>query len=291
MGDETAETTGGSGERPTDDADGGPTATRRSVLGLVAGAVGVNLGSSRARATESGTDTDAGPTVVGFGYGGVPLTDGDAGEEREFDSAAADADGAGGETHSLVVSGTGERSTYEFSVSGEVVSAARLSGWDGFSGGSARGVVWEGGDEYSFDGDVTDLSVDGDAEVFIDGTRVDPGDYGGGLHTLVVAGTGTKATYEFTASEEVVSGAGLSHWDGFSERNARGAVWAGRDEYSFRGEPTTLSLDGDAEVFVDGERVDPADYTGTSGSSTTDGRTASPEESFGYGEGGYGGTL
>lgn len=206
MGEETAEGTGGRGERPTDDGDAGPTATRRSVLGLVAGAVGVGVGSSRARATE--TDTDAGPTVVGFGYGGVPLTDGDAGEEREFRSSASDGETTG-ETRSLAVVGTGSKTTYEFSVSGEVVSGARLSGWDSFSGGDARGAVWG----------------------------------------------------------------------------------AGRDEYSFSGSLTDLSVSGDATVLLDGSAVDPADYTGTSGSPTAGGRTASPEEAFGYGEGGYGGTL
>lgn len=191
------------GERRTDDGDAPPTVTRRSVLGLLAGAVGVGVSSPRARAIE----TDTGPTVVGFGYGGVPLTDGDVDGDREFEPSTLD--DVGGETHALVVSGADGRSTYEFSVSGEVVSGTRLSRWDVFSGQSASGAVWgEGTDEYSFRGDLTDLSVGGDANVFLDGTQIEPAD--------------------------------------FMEEDA---------------------------------------------SSTTNGSTASPSESFGYGEGGYGGTL
>lgn len=43
------------------------------------------------------------------------------------------------------------------------------------SGSTASGVVWGGGvDEYTVSGDLTDLSVDGDATVYVDGEPVDP---------------------------------------------------------------------------------------------------------------------
>ena len=80
--------------------------------------------------------------------------------------------------HVITFVGNGGSSDYALSVNGEVLSGEGLSGPDEFSGPDASGVVWGGGtDSYAFEGELTALSVSGDATVYVDGTAADPADY------------------------------------------------------------------------------------------------------------------
>ena len=158
----------------------------------------------------------------------------------------------------LRIVGDGERTTYSFAVSDEVVSGKGLSGPDTFEGTTATGAVWGGTDAYTFEGDLEDLTVSGGATVYVDGTAVDPADYGATVVTI--AGNGAWSSYAFSVSGEVVSGEGLSGIDTFSGTTASGGVSDWRDTYTVEGNLTDLSVSGNATVYVDGTAVDPADY-------------------------------
>jgi hypothetical protein len=104
-------------------------------------------------------------------------------------------------------------------------------------------------------GDITRLFVDGSATVKIDGQVIDPADYD--PHGIEIIGDGSYAEYEFTVSDEVISGEALQSSDGFSGATASGSVSSASDFYRFDGQLTNLTVDGSATVEVDGQVVDP----------------------------------
>ena len=157
--------------------------------------------------------------------------------------------------HTLMVEATGSYSRYEFSVTGAIGSRQDIAGRDSISGSAASGAVGGNGrDAYGFSGTITDLSVDGSADVFLDGEPLDTNHE----HTLMVEATGSYSSYEFSVSGDISSRQGIAGKDIISGSTATGAVGGnGRDSYGFSGEITDLSVDGDANIYKNGDQIGP----------------------------------
>lgn len=135
---------------------------------------------------------------------------------------------------------------------------------------------------FRFEGPITDLAYDGDLELYLDDSAVDPdslvdasepGPYGPDAHpnSIAIDGSGHdgSASYSITVSESVVPTTELNAEDSIDGQTAAGAVGGGTDEYAFSGEVLDVELDGDADVSLNGTRLDQleiersADSTGT----------------------------
>jgi hypothetical protein len=97
-------------------------------------------------------------------------------------SASETTGGANAPEQRLSFRGRGDVSAYELTVDGDLLAGdAKTDAAARISGCSAEGVVKNGDRSYRFSGEIRDLSVDGDAEIYLDrGTdgpepiRVDP---------------------------------------------------------------------------------------------------------------------
>jgi hypothetical protein len=97
-------------------------------------------------------------------------------------SAPTAGGGGGDDMRRIVIEGRDAEtsSTYEFTASGEVEPTDRTDTEDEISGATATGVVVDDVDAYRFEGAITDFETEGDVEVRVDGTSVDPERIGGG---------------------------------------------------------------------------------------------------------------
>lgn len=83
---------------------------------------------------------------------------------------AASTDDADGPERRIRIRGSGTPSTYEVTVGGELVADEETSGVAGHvSGSTAEGAVTGDDRGYRFRGELHDVTVDGDAEVSLDG--------------------------------------------------------------------------------------------------------------------------
>lgn len=105
------------------------------------------------------------------------------------------------------------------------------------------------------------------------------GDYGGSTddttdsptlsNTVRIEGTGPTAEYQFTVNETLEKNGeigSINDSDTIDGTTATGVVYGGNDAYDYESEITDFSLSGDANVYVNGEQVDPS----TLGSSNDD---------------------
>ncbi|EMA54320.1 hypothetical protein C451_06715 [Halococcus thailandensis JCM 13552] len=158
--------------------------------------------------------------------------------------------GGGGLSHTLRIDGTGSRTDYSFSVSGDLEGAGSLSSEDNISGSTATGAVGSGVDSYEFSGEIVAFDLDGEANVMLDGEPAHVGQRPD--HALIIDGTGSRTDYTFTVSGNL-KGASITSEDTISGSTATGAVGGGSDSYGFTGELIAFSLDGKANVTLDGE--------------------------------------
>ena len=183
--------------------------------------------------------------VVGFEYDGPAVV--------RVDGRRVDPDAVGASTLTVSAAETGRHAAYEFGVTGSVET--RGNG-DNADGARAWGEVWGWKDSYAYTGAVTDFSLDGDANVFVDGAEVDPSTLE--TSTIVIEGAedaDTGCRYEFAVSGSVEEkGSG----DTAVGDRAWGTVWGWRDAYEYSGTVESFSMDGPATVSIDGETVDPA---------------------------------
>jgi len=164
----------------------------------------------------------------------------------------------------LTIEGSGSWSTYEFTASGGVAPRRYIGDADEIDTdvGRVSGGVGSGFDSYYIAGELTELSVDGNATVYRNGERLDVGG-GATEHSLTIAENGgTWTTYGFSVSGSIsprnnIGGADEISGDG---TRATGGVIDGSDGYTITGEITSLSLSGDATVYLDGEAVNVEEY-------------------------------
>src|SRR5699024_1205968 len=156
----------------------------------------------------------------------------------------------------LHVEGTGEYSSYDFTVQdGAITSTDGLTFEDSVSGASASGAVAGGSDGYTFTGTFKGLDIDGDAHLVLNGMEVSPSVF---YNTITFEGTGSLTTYEFTVNGEIQHSMGITNEDSVSESHATGAVRDGADTYVYSGIITDLSYSTDnskTTVMRNGERI------------------------------------
>ncbi|WP_435361553.1 glycoside hydrolase family 16 protein [Haloarchaeobius sp. DFWS5] len=75
--------------------------------------------------------------------------------------------------HTIRFAGIGPFARYSVTVSDEIVATDSVDDADEISGSTARGWVTGGDDVFQFSGEVVDLEIDDDMEIYVDGDRVD----------------------------------------------------------------------------------------------------------------------
>ncbi|NHN49859.1 hypothetical protein G9464_20020 [Halostella sp. JP-L12] len=150
----------------------------------------------------------------------------------------------------------------------EVTADELVSATDGSSDGSTDGS-----------GGSTDGSTDGSSDGSTDGSTDDSSQ--STEHSLRIVGKGTATNYEFTASDALEGAdSSLETWDAIDGTTASGWVTSSGHEDAFAvvGEVTEFTfLEGDADVYVDGQLVDdPVAATGSTDS--TDGSGDSTDD-------------
>jgi lipopolysaccharide export system protein LptA len=212
-------------------------------------------------------DTISGSTATGQGGDGGVDSYGFSGELVAFSldgEASVTLDGEPAHVgqlpdHVLTIDGAGSRATYEFSVSGglekSTANGANINSGDELSGSSASGVVGISSDSYVFSGELVAFSLDGEANVTLDGEPARVGQRP--EHLLTIDGVGSPASYEFgvsgTLEKSTANGANINSGDELSGSSASGVVGISSDSYVFSGELETFALDGRANVTLDGE--------------------------------------
>ncbi|EMA52074.1 serine protease halolysin R4 [Halococcus salifodinae DSM 8989] len=149
------------------------------------------------------------------------------------------------------IDGSRAYTDYEFSVDGNLVGYKAINGADNIDGSRAAGGVGSGRDIYAFSGDLTDISIDGPIDVYLNGDVIDVSPD----HTLKIDGTGPLTEYIFSVSGDLAEHKAINGPDSISGPNASGSVGGGRDVYAFSGEITDISVDGPADIYLDGEAV------------------------------------
>jgi hypothetical protein len=140
---------------------------------------------------------------------------------------------------------------------------------DTVSGRTVSGQVGGGGlDSFAYLGDIESLDIDGDATVYRNGDAVDPDEFGSGgsgeTNVLTIEGA-PGADYELAASRSLAKSTAMDATidpnDTVDGTTATGQVGGGgRDSYAVGGEITRLVLDGGANLYYNGENVDPAEF-------------------------------
>jgi hypothetical protein len=224
--------------------------------------VGGSGGGSDDGSTDDGTSDDS--------------TDDGSTDDGSTDDGSSDGstnDGSTDDTltsNTITIDGQGTLTAYELTVSGELQKSSAMDATqddgDTVEGGTATGAVGSGRDSYDYTGDVTDLAVDGYVRVYVNGEQVDPDAIWGATteHTLEVVGTGVTTDYEISVSGDVRgTDDSVEPWDAVSESTANGYVTepSDRDAFVFTGDVTDVTFhEGEAEIYVDGQQVDPATF-------------------------------
>jgi peptidoglycan/xylan/chitin deacetylase (PgdA/CDA1 family) len=237
--------------------------------------------------------------IVSFGYDGeIEATiDGEAVDPATLGSQGEDAGddptGDGDPSRELRVEAVGESARFEFTVSGDLEAGPEFDpGTDSISGSSGVGTIGgRGVDDFLFSGEIVDFSSEGPLRVSLDGTEIDPASLGSGnddgdgsedggsgddsvrTELVVTDPDGSQPNdYRFTVSGDVEA-LDDPRGDDTDGDSAWGTVYGGADGYSYSGEITSFSYDGDIEATIDGEAVDPATLGSGGGEDDDDGDT------------------
>lgn len=230
---------------------------RRSVLKLL-GVGAIPFAAGTASAAESSDGYGTGEYGTGA-YGGE--NDSTSGTDGSTEDTSLE--------NTIIFDGVGTSggSRYEFSVTGTVEKStdkgASINDDDTIDGGQVTGSVGGWRDAFRFSGELEALTVDGQANVYVNGDRINPANYGDEQsQVLTIVGNGVYSEYEFTTngSIEKIEGDGGTV---VSDGRAEGAIE--RDVHRFRltGELGDFTFhEGETQVYLDKQRIDPADYTG-----------------------------
>ncbi|QLG48572.1 right-handed parallel beta-helix repeat-containing protein [Natrinema halophilum] len=173
--------------------------------------------------------------------------------------------------NTLLVDGVGTSggSRYEFTVSGTAekatVKGATIDDEDSIESGHVTGSVAGWRDGFRFDGELEELTIDGDARIYVNGEQVDPADYGDEQpHVLTLVGNGSSANYEITVDGTIDTVAGddsEEYATVMSGNTVEGSIERGAQRFRFSGALTDVTfLDGSAHVYLDDQRIDPDQY-------------------------------
>jgi PKD repeat protein len=175
-----------------------------------------------------------------------------------------------GYPNTLKIQGRGTPAQYSFEVT-ETLQPKKdtVEKYDDVSDTGATGWVTqpEHIDEFAFDGDLSLEFLEGEADVYIDGEQVDPASLNNDDETpteqsLEVVGTGVVTNYEVTVSGDLEgTDDSIEPWDVIDGSTATGYVTdtSDRDAFVFTGEVADITFhEGEADVYIDGEQVDPS---------------------------------
>jgi len=161
----------------------------------------------------------------------------------------------------ITIEGSGDyEKTYSFAVSGEIKPGSSINPDDSVSESSVDGVVWFSADRYEFSGDITELEVDSQDEVTvkINGTEVDPAEFGQEPlpKRIVIDGTNIDgdAAYSFEVSETVEKSTdvgALESDDTISGTTVTGTLGNDIDGYRFAGEVQSITVEGAALFTIE----------------------------------------
>jgi len=175
--------------------------------------------------------------------------------------------------NTLLVDGVGTSggTRYEFAVSGAAekatVKGATIDAGDTIDGGRITGSVAGWRDGFRFSGELTDLTLDGDASVYVNGEQVDPADYGDEQpHVLTLVGNGSSASYEITVDGTIDTVAGDASEESatvLSDTVVEGSIKRDDQRFRFSGTLSEVTFHaGSAHVYLDDQRIDPDEYNG-----------------------------
>ncbi len=166
--------------------------------------------------------------------------------------------------------GTTSATSYEFVVSDEVEPStdedATIDEGATVTGTHAEGTVADYRDAWRFAGEIERLTVDGEAEVRVNGESVDPADFDDVLENVIlIEGDDSGATrYEFDVDGDVeksnYEGASIDDEDVIEDGFVHGSVADWKDAFRFNGEITQLTVDGPGTILVNDEAIDPAEF-------------------------------
>lgn len=170
----------------------------------------------------------------------------------------------------------GDEVTYFFRVDGDVekvdAGEASINEGDHVHGTFVHGWVAGGVDAYRITGTLTDFEfVARSCPVHLGEDRINPDDYGSlGFSALTVSGEGLEgpAPYRFEVTDGRLSVSSENYATLDSTERIDGTVGegvvdvGGVDSFEFTGELISFEFTGEreAEVFLENERIDPADY-------------------------------
>lgn len=178
---------------------------------------------------------------------------------RIWDYAPNSGGGSGDKTENSITIDGGPydgAASYTFSVTGSISPTDTITGEDEITDGTASGAVGAGHDTYQFSGEITEFSLDGNADIYVNGNEVS-------VEELVADNTITidggkydgTATYTVSVTGALKATDTISGEDEISDGTASGAVGGGHDTYQFSGEVEWLSLDGNADIYINGQAV------------------------------------
>lgn len=177
------------------------------------------------------------------------------------DGSRIDPSASGSYPNEITIEGTGDyEKPYSFAVSGEIEPGSSINPDDSVSESSVDGVVWFSADHYEFSGDVTELEVDSSDEVTvsINGTEVEPSEFGSEPlpKRIVIDGTKTDgdAAYSFEVSEAVEKSTDvgdLESDDSISGTSVTGTLGNDLDGYRFAGELQSITVEGAALFTIE----------------------------------------
>jgi hypothetical protein len=189
--------------------------------------------------------------------------------EGSDDTSNTDTD-SGGETstsdplsNTLTVQGPGEATEYQFTVTGDLqenAEAGELSQWDDLSGSTARGWVTDTNDGYRFSGTVSDFEfLQNETTVLVNGTEIPLTEFGQSLR--VAAPDDADVDYAVTVSGAIdTAEGGVSDAVSVDDSGATAEATCAsgtEDAWTFSGSVESVTLSVDADVFVDGQQIDP----------------------------------
>lgn len=187
---------------------------------------------------------------------GVPRTPEEAASGGGAGTGNSDTSDTSQDRKQLHIEGTGDRSVYTFSVSGELETTDTVDAHENVNGSSVTGVLYGGVDEFRFTGELVDFTVYGDASATVDGQSVSPASPDGDWQHLRVVGNGDYTAYDVAVSGDLRTTETVNPHDDVSDASVSGVVIGGADDYLFTGELESLQTDGDIAVLVDGAPVD-----------------------------------
>ncbi|WP_227132768.1 glycoside hydrolase family 16 protein [Halorubellus salinus] len=122
---------------------------------------------------------------------------------------------------------------------------------------------------FRIDGPITDLAYDGPLEIYVDDQQVDPDtlvdpntegptDPNALPNTVTIDGSpySETASYSVTVSDSIEPAKEMNQADSIDGATATGTVGGGSDKYAFSGSIASLSVDGKADVRLNGLAVD-----------------------------------